>query len=138
MDDAKNLKLYAIRSHDGKWFRSKGQHGYGPTWRDDVNQAKVYTKIGPARAVVTFWANAYPNIAVPDLIQFEISGIIVLDEKERVAKAKIKKILEKDKQEIRNLQHELLYNTNNRVAIERKIKETTKKLEEKKRNVRKP
>lgn len=26
------LCLYAVRNHEGKWFRSKGRDGYGSTW----------------------------------------------------------------------------------------------------------
>ena len=45
-----NLELYVVRNKEGKYFRTKGYSGYGDTWVDDIQKAKVYPKIGQARS----------------------------------------------------------------------------------------
>jgi len=86
-----SLTFYVVRSKDGKYFRSKGYGGYGNSWFDDVQKARVYQKIGPARSQVTFWANAYPKYGVPDIIELTVTGTKVINEGDRVNKA-VKKI----------------------------------------------
>ena len=45
-----DLTMYAIQSQDGKWFRAKGYGGAGNSWVDDIKNARIYGKPGPARA----------------------------------------------------------------------------------------
>jgi hypothetical protein len=92
--DLTNLKLilYAVRNHEGKFFRAKGQSGYGETWVDDINKAKIYPRIGPARSVVTYFANSGAKLPVPELLELTVTGVKVLDESKRVKKAQEKKI----------------------------------------------
>lgn len=99
-----DIKVYLVRSKDGKYFRAKGFSGYGDSWVDDVKKAKIYPKIGPARTCVTYWVNNYPSYGVPDIIELHSTTGVILNEKERVNKAidKIKK--EKIAQELRNKQ----------------------------------
>jgi len=85
------LTFYIVKSKDGKYFRAKGYSGYGQSWVDDIQSAKVYQKIGPARTQVTFWASEYPKFGTPDIIELTVTGSKVLDEGERVKKALIKK-----------------------------------------------
>jgi len=96
------LILYAVRNKEGKWFRSKGQNGYGKSWVDSIENAKIYTKIGQARSRVSFWANAFPDYGIPDLIKIHATSFEVVEETTRVKKVKEKK----DKAEAeRNLRH---------------------------------
>ena len=85
------LTFYIVKSKDGKYFRSKGYSGYGQSWVEDVKSAKVYQKIGPARAQVTFWAMEYPLYGIPDIVELTVTGTNVLDESDRVNKAIKKK-----------------------------------------------
>lgn len=94
------LNLYAVRNKEGKWFRAKGQSGYGKSWVDDINSAKIYTKPGPAKTQVTFWANAYPDYGVPDLIQISSGVINIIDQTMRVTKIINKKKEEKLRSQI--------------------------------------
>lgn len=88
MDD---ITIYAVRNSEGKWFRRKGYGGYGETWTDQFSLARIYTKIGPARGVVSFFANNYPKYGTPDIVQFHVSCCHVLDETSRVARVKAAK-----------------------------------------------
>ena len=83
--------LYAIKNQEGQWFRRKGYGGTGDTWVDDFGRARIYTRIGPARGVISFFANHYSTYPAPSLVKLVIGEQIVVDEKERIAKQKKKK-----------------------------------------------
>lgn len=101
------LSFYLVRSKDGKWFRAKGMSGYGDSWVDDPKSAKVYLKIGPARACVTWWTNHHPSYGIPDIVEVKTTEGIILDETKRV-KTAVKKIkTDKKKQEIRQKQYNI-------------------------------
>ena len=117
------LELYAVRNKKGKWFHAKGYSGYGDTWVDDINKAKIYTKIGQARGRVSFFANNYPKYGTPDLIILKCTQMEVVDETERVLTQKKKKEIAKKKAEIRNKKYWSERYIQN-------IVETQKKLEE--------
>ena len=86
-----SLSLYAVRNKEGKYFRAKGYGGYGSNWVDNIEQAKIYPKIGQARSRVTFFANNFPTFGVPDLIELKVTQAIVVDETKRVDNAIKKK-----------------------------------------------
>lgn len=95
------LTLYAVKNREGKWFRRKGYGGYGETWVADFSKARIYSRIGPARATVTFFAGKWPEYGVPSLVALEIEMERVITEESRVEKTlKAKKVREK-REEIR-------------------------------------
>jgi hypothetical protein len=94
------LELYAVRNKKGQYLRSKGYGGYGPSWVDDLQKAKIYPKIGPARSQVTFWANNYPRYGTPEIVVLTVTASQVLNEEDRVKKAIIKSKREKINQEL--------------------------------------
>lgn len=51
------LELFVVKSSQGKYFRSKGLHGRGESWVEEISRAKIYTKVGPAKSVLTWWTN---------------------------------------------------------------------------------
>jgi hypothetical protein len=67
------MKLYVIRSSDGKYFRPVGYGGYGDSWQENIEKAKFYTKIGPAKSQCTFWYGAYPKFGCPVVLEFDIN-----------------------------------------------------------------
>lgn len=97
------LKLYVLRSKDGKYFKSKGYQGIGASWRDEIGDAKVYAKPGPARSQVTWWATHFPQFGVPDLLEITITedNIKVLNETSRVDKVKLRKEREEKERQAR-------------------------------------
>ena len=82
------LTLYAIKSKDEKYFRAKGYGGYGKSWVDDINKARLYTTISPAKAQVTFWANNYPEYGIPTIVVIEGKIVSELKQDKRVEKNK--------------------------------------------------
>lgn len=92
------LELYIVRNLEGKFFKSIGYNHRGPSggdpgnWVEDINKAKVYTKIGQARSRVTFFANAYPKYGIPEIIKLTVASGEILDERNRVMKAVEKKV----------------------------------------------
>jgi hypothetical protein len=82
------LTLYAVQNKDGKWFRAKGYGGGGKTWVDELNGAKIYAKIGQARAQVTYFAKNHPSFGIPNLVALDvISARVLVDEIPRAKKA---------------------------------------------------
>lgn len=85
-DELNELKFYAVRNREGQWFHRKGYSHYGETWAEDVEQARIYNKIGPARAQVTFFAKSWPSFGVPEIVVFKVSESYVINEEERFRK----------------------------------------------------
>ncbi len=116
------MKLYVVRNAKGQFFRAVGYEGYGPSWVDELERAKFYPKIGPAKGRVTYFYNAaqqskkmaemYPAC---EILEFNIepSQAVVINMAEEVA-AKAKKKAEKELKEqvkrkadkLKQLQHE--------------------------------
>lgn len=65
------LEFFVVRSSSGQFFRSKGQNYSRSSWVDDIKDAKVYTKIGPAKAQATWWTHNFPDFGVPDVVVLE-------------------------------------------------------------------
>ena len=114
-----SLKFYLIQNQEGCYFRAKGYGGSGLTWVEDANKAKVYLKIGVARAQVSFFANTYPQYGVPRLIEMEVTHGTILDESERVAKAQKAKQKALLAQEAQKLAWERLRIQNKQAALDR-------------------
>ena len=68
-----DLKLYAVQSKDGKWLRAKGYSGSGNSWVENIEDAKIYPKLGNARRQVTWWSNHFPDFGIPLIIEFQIT-----------------------------------------------------------------
>ncbi len=90
-DDLFRTEFFAVRNREGQWYHRKGLGGYGETWREDVEEARIYNKIGPARAQVTFFATNWPSFGVPEIVVFKIGEISVINEEERIKKLQQKK-----------------------------------------------
>jgi len=89
-DELNKLEFYAVRNQEGQWFHRKGQGGYGETWVEDVLQARIYNKIGFARAQVTYFAKKWPSFGVPDIVEFKVTEHRVINEEERFKKLQAK------------------------------------------------
>lgn len=101
------LKFYAVRNKEGKYFRAKGYGGYGETWVDDIKKAKIYSKPGGARGVITWFYNNYPEYGVPDLIELGVTDVVILNEEKRVLKSAKKKEIEERKRRLKNLEYQI-------------------------------
>lgn len=112
------LKLYAVRNKEGKWFRAKGQGGHGESWVDGLTTARIYGKIGPARATATFFSDPsrYPDYPPPDVVELILAQVVAVDQKERIDKVnsekkrrKLKRIEEESKRNIREATEQFEY-----------------------------
>jgi len=91
MEQLPKIKFYAVRNKEGKWFRRKGYGGYGDTWTNNFGQARIYSRIGPARGVISFFANNYPTYGIPSLLELQVTGMTLLDETDRIKKQQERK-----------------------------------------------
>lgn len=116
------LEMYAVQNQDGQWFRAKGMNGGGKTWVDDLKKAKIYPKIGAARRTVTWFANNFPDFAIPALVKLKVTEIEAVVETERVKKS------QKDKatKEAEFAKQQAIWN---REYAERKLKEAQDNLD---------
>jgi hypothetical protein len=62
------MELYLIKSKDGLYYRSKGRSGSGESWVQKPERAKIFTTKGPARGVISWWVNNYPQYGAPSLV----------------------------------------------------------------------
>ena len=111
-----DLELYAVRNRDGQWFRAKGYGGGGRSWVDDISYAKIYANLSQARSRVTFFANSYSQFGVPEIVKFIVKEGEILDETDRVEKAKRKKKERKIRSDIRR-KKELVERTKQELAV---------------------
>ena len=68
------MNLYVVRNKDGQFFKNKGYGGYGSNWKDNLDQAKFYTKVGQAKGRVTYFAKHFPQYGVCDILEFTLNA----------------------------------------------------------------
>jgi hypothetical protein len=90
------VHLYIVRSRDGKFLRRKGYGGYGEKWVEDLADARMYSRIGPARAQVTWWTKHYPEFGTPEILILE-ARIVGKEEQE----ARVEKAIASEKEAVR-------------------------------------
>jgi hypothetical protein len=98
--------LYAVRGSGGMWFRSKGYSGSGNSWTSEFSKARIYARLGPARAIVSFFATNHPSFGQPEIVSLLIDRMEVVDEGDRIAKLKIRKAkaeLKREEQRHKNM-----------------------------------
>lgn len=122
MSNIEDLKFYAVRNNEAKYFRRKGYHGWGETWTDDLAKIRIWTKLSHARACVTYFANAYPQFPLPELVEIAVGKVTILDETARVEKAKKKKLEHRASQEARNKKRALEITQRELEAVQAKLK----------------
>ena len=78
------VELFVVMNEDGQFMRTKGYGGGGKSWVDTIEHAKIYTRIGPAKARVTYWKHHYPEYGCPKIVILEAKIKTILDQEERV------------------------------------------------------
>ena len=89
------MTRYALRNSSGEWYRA-GQHWRGGT--DDVNKAKLYAKIGQARARRTSLATHKGGFV--EIWKFECEPSLA-DDSDYVAKSARKRAARKERAEVK-------------------------------------
>lgn len=90
--------FYAVRNQKGQFYRTYDKNR-SSGWKDKLEDARLWTTLSPARSKVTALANEYPNLPVPELVEFIVREVNVVDQRERVAKTRQKKQEEKARNE---------------------------------------
>lgn len=80
------LTLYAVRSRDGKYFRAVGYGGYGQSWVDTLERAKIYPRISQAKSRCTWWTRQHPEYGTPEIVELHVTQLVAIDQTARVAK----------------------------------------------------
>lgn len=94
------ITRYAVRNTEGQWLRTKGYGGYGSSWTDDQDKARLYAKLGQARARRTFFFSRWPEFGTPEIVKFECEPVII-DDTVAAEKAKRKAATKKELAEVR-------------------------------------
>jgi hypothetical protein len=113
--------LYAVRNKKGEYFRAKGYDGYGTNWVNELHRARIYTREGPAKSIVTWYANNHPEYGIPELIKLVITKIEVVDQTKRVTKAQREKAIRKEQLRIERQRRAI-------TEAERALKDATERL----------
>jgi hypothetical protein len=74
------LNFYGVMNKEGQWL---SKHG----WTDNITKARIHSKPGPAKSMVTHRSKQYPEEGIPDLVQIASGVCNVLDQTDRVTKA---------------------------------------------------
>jgi hypothetical protein len=98
------MKLYVVQNADGKFFRPIGYGGYGEQWKDKLEQAKFYSKIGTAKGRCTWYHTNYPKYECPHLLEFslepgEAKTVVVWKDTEQAIARKKRKVEQKERME---------------------------------------
>lgn len=119
------LEVYAVKSHDGKYYRTKGYMGTGLCWVDTLEKARVWFKISPAKAIVSYWTINHPTFTPPNLVKFTIGAeqVISTNKDEIMARHYRREINWRR----RNMQYQQSQNGNT-VTIQKEVDELTRKL----------
>lgn len=125
-DNLKDLKLYIVVNHEGKFFRAKGYGGSGQSWVDNPNTARIYAKIGPPRAIVSYFFNSSDKFPAPKILEIGVGETKIIDEDERLKKNKQKKKEKEAQYIIRRRQEQI-------ERAEKELKEAQKNLKNLKR-----
>jgi hypothetical protein len=87
--------FWAIRNDKGEYFKTSTSTS-GPRWVKDLGTARIYSKLSHAKAKVTTYANESWNAGkpIPDIVEFIVNDVRVIDQRDRVAEVRAKKARE--------------------------------------------
>lgn len=119
------LRLYVVKTQDGKYVRAGGGYS-GPSRKiivDKIEDAKIYTKIGPARSRITSLMQRWPEFGCCFLVELNIleNNVNIID-MEEVTKKNIEKIKNA------NLRKEIKYKKFQLEELMNKLTEDERKL----------
>ena len=117
------MKLYVVQNSEGKYFRPRGYGGYGDQWRDSLEKAKFYPKLGTARTQCTVWYGLNPKLGCPVVLEFDLdpTKAIVLSQLDNAIKSVEKKKVKETERKRRDDAYRALHNQS-------KVKELLKTL----------
>lgn len=99
--------FYAVRNAEGKYYKTYSSSGSGRGWVTELATAKIWSKESMARATVTRLANEKPKAPIPSLVEFHVAETRVIDQVERVAESRAKKVIEEQERKKREAEYHL-------------------------------
>lgn len=94
--------FYAIQGCDDSWYRTYTHNSKRSSgWVLKLEDAKIWTKRSQAQGILTRLANENNGEAPPKLVEFVVGSINIIDETERIAKAKEAKEAKKAQEQAR-------------------------------------
>lgn len=97
------LEAYLIR-HKGMYLVGSNR------LTADINKARIYHNMRTIRTHVTLYANKHQDEAVPEILKLKVTGFDIIDETDRVNKARLKYRQEQHVKEQKDFQRKLDYN----------------------------
>lgn len=82
--------FYVIRNERGEYYSTR----WNRSWVKDLIDARVYAAAGPARGKITRISNENMSAPVPELVELIVREVNIVDQKDRVAQARLNKQLE--------------------------------------------
>jgi len=98
-----HLTLYAVRNRHGKYMAKANRAGL--SWVADLKDARLYSKPGPARSQVTWYANHELKGGIPDLVELRVTEVVALNELNRVQKSMNRKATAEEKRRRDEVRH---------------------------------
>lgn len=86
--------FYAMQNEYGEYYRTNKSGSGGARWVKDLKAARLWTTAGQARSKITTYSNENPKAVVPELVEFIVTEVRVVDQKARVAASREKKAIE--------------------------------------------
>lgn len=83
--------FYAVRNEQGQYYRTYSQRGSSAGWVDRLEDARLWTRSGPAKGKITALCNEKPKLPVPELIEFRVTEVHVVDQSVRIVGTREKK-----------------------------------------------
>ena len=114
--------FYMVRNDKGEYYRTYAQGGRRSGWVKELSDGRLWTTKGPAQGKITALANERPKEPVPQLVEFVVHEVKVVDQQDRVAKARLKKQEEK-------LRNEAYWKKVAVVEAEKELAEAQRRLE---------
>jgi len=92
MDEQKEplATFYAVRNDKGEYYKTYSTNSRRK-WVKDLKDAKLWTREGQAKGKITAFTNEFPKAPVPELVEFIVREVNIVDQKERVAQTRQKK-----------------------------------------------
>lgn len=109
MSDAPLAIFYAVRNDKGEYYRTYAQGGRRSGWVKELTDARLWTTIGPAKGKITALSNERPKEPVPELVEFIVREVNIVDQTQRIADAKVKKARDEAEAAARCKQAELQF-----------------------------
>ena len=71
------ISFYAVKNSDGKFYRAVAKMSYHhhKIWVDTIKEAKIYPKIGGAKAAITRLSKSESNIFLIELVVSHIKRV---------------------------------------------------------------